>query len=93
MLWNSENDEREYDYEADNYEPMMPFLKNKLKEYGECLIRITQKRNESMKTKTMKNKLHKLNQTTRGFLLALRSKLIPHDPPEKYIRLTYTGKI
>lgn len=41
MLWNSEEDYREWIEEKNDYEPLKPFLKKKLKEYGKKLVKLS----------------------------------------------------
>ncbi len=51
-LWCSEDDDREYLESQDSYEPMVPFILEKLKNYGEFLVTINSKiTNKSLKIK------------------------------------------
>lgn len=39
-IWSEENDEREYDYETDTYEPLIPFLLKKIDEYIDTISKL-----------------------------------------------------
>jgi len=41
MLWNSENCDRKWIEKINDYEPMKPYLKRKLKDYGTFLKKIS----------------------------------------------------
>ena len=39
-LWYSENDERTFNEEADNYEPLLPYIKAKFNEYADLIYKL-----------------------------------------------------